>query len=105
MNIASIVVVCSNVLCNTLHRCYIAVFLLVVEAIKYEPIQFRCVAFELGEGLAWRRFKVLVSFSSIFVALAISSSSWFMMFVLGILCRVGRFHLLKVKDAGLLVFI
>ena len=34
-NIPSIVVVCSNVICNTLHCCYIAVCLLVVRAIKY----------------------------------------------------------------------
>ena len=98
-------VICSNVLCNTLHLCYLAVYLLVARAIKYESIQFKCVAFELGEGLAWRRFEILVSFCLICVALDIASSLGFMMFVLGVLCHVGRFHLLKVKDAGLVVCI
>ena len=87
------------------HRCYVAVYLLVFRKIKYESIQFRCVAFELGEGLAWRRFELLFSFCSRFVDLAIASSSGFMMFLLGVLCHVGRFHLLTVKDAGLVVCI
>ena len=88
-NIASIVVIFPNMFSYALHRCDVAVYFLVVVAIKYKSIQFRCVAFELGEGLTWRSFKVLVSFCSRFV---IASSSGFMMRVLGILCNIGRFH-------------
>ena len=85
----------SNAICNTLHRCYVAVCLLVVGAIEYESIQLRCVALELGEGLAWRKFEVLVLFCSRFVALAIASYSGFTRFLLGVLCHVGWFHLLE----------
>ena len=90
---ASIVVVGTNMLCNTLHRCYIAICLLIVGAIKYESIQFRCGVIEIGEGLAWRRFAVLVLFCSRFVALAIVSYSGFIMFVLGFLCHLGGFNM------------
>ena len=96
-------VVFPNVLCNTLHYCYVAVCLVVVRSIKYESIQFRCVDFELGEGLTGQMFEVLVSFCLRFVALAIASSLGFLMFVLGVLCHFGRFHLLKMRDARLVV--
>ena len=49
-------------LCNTIHLFYVAVCLLVVGAIEYESIQLTCVALEIVEGLAWRRFEVLVFF-------------------------------------------
>ena len=82
-------------ICNTIHCCYVAVCLLVVGSIEYESIQLRCVALELGEGLALQRFEVLASFCLRFVALAIASSSGFTRFVLGVLCHVGWFHLLE----------
>ena len=89
-DVSSIVVIGSNMFCNTLHRCHIAVCLLVVGAIEYESVKLRRVALELGEGLAWRRFEVVVSFDSRFVSLAIASSSGFARFVLGFLGHVGN---------------
>ena len=93
-NIASIVVVGTNMLCNTLHCCYVVVCFLVFGAIEYESIQLRFVALELGEVLAWQRFEVLVSFCLRFFALAIASSLGFTRLVIGVLCHVGWFHLL-----------